>query len=68
MSALLDLRDRSDDTTGQATVSQHLKVLQEAGLVRGEAEGTATCYRLDVDGVRWLKDQIEGWLPGCCVP
>jgi len=52
----------------QATVSQHLKVLQEAGLVRGEAEGTATCYRLDVDGVRWLKDQIEGWLPGCCVP
>jgi hypothetical protein len=36
--------------------------------VRGEAEGTATCYRLDVDGVRWLKDQIEGWLPGCCVP
>ena len=52
----------------QATVSQHLKVLQEAGLVRGEAEGTATCYRLDVDGVRWLKDQIEDWLPGCCVP
>lgn len=52
----------------QATVSQHLKVLQEAGLVRGEAEGAATCYRLDVDGVRWLKDQIEDWLPGCCVP
>ena len=33
----------------QATVSQHLKVLQEAGLVRSEAEGTATCYWLDVD-------------------
>ena len=52
----------------QATVSQHLKVLQEAGLVRSEAEGTATRYWLDVDGIRWLKDQIEGWLPGCCAP
>jgi hypothetical protein len=26
----------------------------------GEAEGTATCYRLDVDGVRRLKDQAVG--------
>jgi len=50
----------------QSTVSQHLKVLREAGLVRGEVEGPATCYCLDPDGVRWLKDQIEGWLPNCC--
>lgn len=50
----------------QSTVSQHLKVLREAGLVRGEVEGPATCYCLDPDGVRWLKDQIEGWLPDCC--
>ena len=50
----------------QATVSQHLKVLREAGLIRGEIEGPATCYCLDSDGVRWLKEQIEGWLPGCC--
>ncbi len=50
----------------QSTVSQHLKVLREAGLVRGEVEGPATCYCLDPDGVRWLKNQIEGWLPDCC--
>jgi ArsR family transcriptional regulator len=50
----------------QSTVSQHLKVLREAGLIRGEIEGPATCYCVDPDGVRWLKDQIEGWLPGCC--
>jgi ArsR family transcriptional regulator len=50
----------------QSTVSQHLKVLREAGLVRGEVEGPATCYCLDPDGVRWLKEQIEGWLPDCC--
>jgi ArsR family transcriptional regulator len=28
----------------QATVSQHLKVLREAGLVAGEIEGPRTCY------------------------
>ena len=28
----------------QSTVSQHLKVLKEAGLIRGEVEGPATCY------------------------
>jgi ArsR family transcriptional regulator len=50
----------------QSTVSQHLKVLREAGLVRGEVEGPATCYCLDLDGIRWLKEQIESWLPGCC--
>ncbi len=52
----------------QSTVSQHLKVLRDAGLVRGEVEGPATCYCIDPDGVRWLKEQIEGWLPSCCEP
>ena len=53
-------------TLAQSTVSQHLKVLREAGLIEGEIEGTATCYGLDVEGIRWLKEQIEGWLPCCC--
>ncbi len=52
----------------QSTVSQHLKVLREAGLIDGEIEGPATCYCLNEAGVRWLKEQIEGWLPGCCEP
>ena len=50
----------------QSTVSQHLKVLKHAGLIRGEIEGPATCYCLDEENIRWLKDQIESWLPGCC--
>lgn len=50
----------------QSTVSQHLKVLRQAGLIRGEVEGPATCYCLDPAGVRWLKERIEGWLPACC--
>lgn len=31
----------------QSTVSQHLKILKEAGLVQGEIEGPRTCYWLD---------------------
>ncbi len=50
----------------QSTVSQHLQVLREAGLILGEIEGPATCYCLDPDGIRWLKEQIENWLPRCC--
>ena len=31
----------------QSTVSQHLKVLREAGLIRGEVSGPRSCYCLD---------------------
>lgn len=31
----------------QATVSQHLKVLREAGLIKGESDGPRSCYCLD---------------------
>lgn len=37
----------------QSTVSQHLKVLKEAGIVRGETEGEP-CYCLEPDVMRWL--------------
>jgi DNA-binding transcriptional ArsR family regulator len=53
-------------TLAQSTVSQHLKVLREAGLISGEIDGPATCYCLNVDGIRWLKERVESWLPGCC--
>lgn len=52
----------------QSTISQHLKVLREAGLIHGETEGPATCYCLDSAGVQWLKDQVGRWLPNCCQP
>ena len=62
-------RDIVDRTPlAQSTVSQHLKVLRQAGLIQGEIEGPATCYCLDPAGIRWLKEQIESWLPGCCAP
>lgn len=33
----------------QSTVSQHLKYLKEAGLIKGQVEGPCTCYCLDRD-------------------
>lgn len=51
----------------QSTVSRHLKVLGEAGLLQKRAEGTATMYRLVVDDLDesarrlWLavREQVE---------
>jgi ArsR family transcriptional regulator len=53
-------------TLAQSTVSQHLKVLREAGIVKGDVDGPATCYCLNDESISWLKDRIGGWLPGCC--
>lgn len=39
----------------QSTVSQHLKVLKEAGLVRGEIDGPRVCYCVEPRGLRRLK-------------
>ena len=39
----------------QSTVSQHLKVLKEAGLIRGTIDGPRTCYCIDPDGLRRLR-------------
>ncbi len=52
----------------QSTVSQHLKVLREAGLIEGEIEGPATCYCISAEGLGFLKHQIDSWLPDCCSP
>jgi ArsR family transcriptional regulator len=44
----------------QATVSQHLKVLKDAGLVQGEIDGPRVCYCVNPAGVRRMKELIEG--------
>jgi DNA-binding transcriptional ArsR family regulator len=40
-------------------VSQHLKVLKEAGLVIERVAGTRRIYRLDPAGVGALRDQLD---------
>lgn len=33
----------------QSTISHHLRILKEAGLIQGTDEGTSTCYTVDKD-------------------
>jgi ArsR family transcriptional regulator len=42
----------------QATVSQHLKVLREAGWIQGAVSGPAVCYCLDADRIAWFKNTV----------
>ena len=30
----------------QSTISQHLRILKNAGIIKGRREGTKTCYRV----------------------
>ena len=43
----------------QSTVSEHLRILLEAGLVRGETAGARTCYCLDRNAVRKLAEDFD---------
>jgi DNA-binding transcriptional ArsR family regulator len=40
-------------------VSQHLKVLKEAGLVSETAEGTRRIYRIDPRGIGAMRDWLD---------
>ena len=48
----------------QATVSQHLKVLKEAGLIRGRINGKNSCYCLDPRGIAELREALDEFLGG----
>lgn len=43
----------------QATVSQHLKVLREAGWISGVTEGPATSYCLDEQAIDWFRSKVS---------
>ncbi|MDC8104037.1 MULTISPECIES: ArsR/SmtB family transcription factor [Chryseobacterium] len=44
----------------QATVSQHLKELKNAGLIKGNIEGTAICYCIDEKTFEVLNEYFSG--------
>jgi len=46
----------------QATVSQHLKVLKDAGLIAGEIEGPRICYWASRERLAELRDLVGGVL------
>jgi predicted transcriptional regulator len=43
----------------QATVSQHLKVLRQAGWIEGTVEGTATSYCLHEENIAWFRHNVN---------
>ncbi|MCB9185460.1 MAG: winged helix-turn-helix transcriptional regulator [Flavobacteriales bacterium] len=52
----------------QATVSQHLKALKEAGLIQGTVEGATVCYCLNTDKIELAKQQLNALLNNCSSP
>lgn len=55
----------------QSTVSQHLKALKNAGLIKGEVEGPSVCYCIDTDAWNTLSRQLQSFLvtpsnKNCC--
>ncbi|MAT97969.1 MAG: transcriptional regulator [Anaerolineaceae bacterium] len=42
----------------QATVSQHLKVLREAGWIDGTVQGPATSYCLHEENIGWFREKV----------
>ena len=55
--AVVELADQLPVT--RPAVSQHLKVLRDAGLVEEEPMGTRRVYRLNEAGLLALRDQLD---------
>lgn len=46
----------------QATISQHLKELKNAGLIQGTIEGVSVCYCINPKTWKMLENQMAGFL------
>lgn len=44
----------------QSTVSQHLKILKESGLIQGEVDGPKVCYCVNSAKLKDLKALVAG--------
>ena len=56
-SAVVDLANELP--VSRPAVSQHLRVLKDAGLVIDQAVGNRRIYRVDPDGLAGVRDQLE---------
>ena len=43
----------------QSTVSQHLKILKESGMIKGEIDGPKVCYCINSQKLTALKELIK---------
>ncbi len=46
----------------QPTISQHLKELKNAGIIKGNVEGTSVCYCIDEDNWKKMKQLLVPFL------
>jgi len=44
----------------QSTISQHLRILKNADIIKGRKEGTKICYRVIDERVRKIVEIIKG--------
>ncbi len=51
----------SELPVSRPAVSQHLKVLKDAGLVIDREEGTRRIYRVQPDGIEKLRSYLDGF-------
>lgn len=61
-----DVVDRLD--LAQSTVSQHLKVLVDAGLVRFSPDRQRSRYELDRKALENLASSLAALIDDCCAP
>jgi len=53
----------------QSTVSQHLKELKEAGLIKGETDGPRSCYCINDEALGKLNHifgEFSSFMKSCC--
>lgn len=56
----------------QATISQHLKELKNAGLIKGSIEGASVCYCIDGKAWKQVRKELDAFFvaysdkDGCC--
>jgi len=50
----------------QATISQHLKELKNAGLIKGTIEGVSVCYCIDLIAWQNLQQELNGLFASYC--
>jgi len=46
----------------QATISQHLKELKNAGLIQGTIEGVSVCYCIEPKAWQLLTEELGGFM------
>ena len=54
-----------DLTISQSTLSHHMKILVESGMVLSRRDGKRTMYKLSYDGIDYAKKMLEDIIGDC---